>query len=42
VTDDTVLQSSLTTSEEKSLKLERNAKLLPKEGTEIKLILQVK
>jgi hypothetical protein len=42
VTDDTVLQSSLTTSEEKSLKLERNARLLPKEGTEIMLILQVK
>jgi hypothetical protein len=42
VTDDTVLQSSLTTEEEKSLKLETNPKLLPKEGTEIKLILRVK
>lgn len=42
VTDDTVLQSSLTTREEKSLKLERNDKVVPKEGTEIKLILQVK
>src|SRR5262245_5427466 len=42
VTDDTVLQSSLTTREEKSLKLERNLKLLPKEGAEIRLILQVK
>jgi hypothetical protein len=42
VTDDTVLQSSLTTQEEKSLKLETNARLLPKEGTDVKLILQVK
>jgi hypothetical protein len=42
VTDDIVFQSSLTTEEEKSLKLETNSKVLPKEGTELKLILQVK
>ena len=42
VTDDTVLQSGLSTEEEKSLKLETNTKLLPKEGTAIKLILQAK
>jgi len=41
VTDDTVLQSGLS-SEEKSLKLETNPKLLPKEGTAVKLILQAK
>ena len=42
VTDDTVLQSHLSTEEEKSLKLETNTKLLPKEGTAVKLILQAK
>lgn len=42
VTDDTVLQSGLSTEEEMSLKLETNAKLLPKEGTAVKLILQAK
>jgi signal recognition particle subunit SEC65 len=42
VTDDTVLQSGLSTEEEKSLKLETNTKLLPKEGTAVKLILQAK
>jgi hypothetical protein len=42
VTDDTVLQSELSSDEEKSLKLETNAKLLPKEGTAVRLILQAK
>lgn len=42
VTDDTVLQSGLSTEEEKSLKLETNTRLLPKEGTAVKLILQAK
>jgi hypothetical protein len=42
VTDDTVLQSGLSTDEEKSLKLETNTKLLPEEGTAVKLILQLK
>jgi hypothetical protein len=42
VTDDTVLQSELSTDDEKSLKLETNPKVLPKEGTPIKLILQPK
>ena len=42
VTDDTVLQSHLTMKEESTLKLETNRKLLPKEGTSVRLILQVK
>lgn len=42
VTDDTVLQSHLTMKEESTLKLETNRKLLPKEGTPVRLILQVK
>jgi hypothetical protein len=42
VTDDTVLQSELSSEEEKSLKLETNTKLLPKEGTAVKLVLQAK
>ena len=42
VTDDTVLQSELSSEEEKSLKLETNTKLIPKEGTRLKLILQAK
>jgi len=42
VTDDTVLQSALSSQEEKSLKLETNAKVLPKEGTEVKLVIQAK
>jgi hypothetical protein len=41
VTDQTVIQTSLTMKEEKYLKLETNTKLLPKEGTAIKLILEV-
>ncbi len=40
VTDETVLQSSLTMKEEKYLKLETNKDLLPKEGTAVKLVLE--
>jgi hypothetical protein len=40
VSDDTVLQTHLTMKEEKYLKLETNTKLLPKEGTPVKLILE--
>jgi hypothetical protein len=42
VTDDTAVQSNLSAAEEKSLKLDTNVKVLPKEGTPVKLILQVK
>lgn len=42
VTDDTVFQSSLTLKEEKEMKLETDKKVLPKEGTAVKLIIQVK
>jgi hypothetical protein len=41
VTDETVLQTSLTMAEEKYLKLEVNKEVLPKEGEPIKLILEV-
>jgi hypothetical protein len=41
VTNETVFQSNLTMKEEKYVKLETNAKLLPKEGTAVKLILEV-
>jgi hypothetical protein len=41
VTNQTVIQTSLTMKEEKYLKLETNTKLLPKEGTAIKLVLEV-
>jgi hypothetical protein len=40
VSDETVLQTHLTMKEEKYLKLETNTKLLPKEGTPVKLILE--
>jgi hypothetical protein len=40
VTNETVLQTSLTMKDEKVLKLELNTKLLPKEGTAVKLILE--
>jgi hypothetical protein len=40
VSDDTVLQSHLTMKEEKYLKLETNTKLLPKEGTPVKLVIE--
>jgi hypothetical protein len=41
VTDQTVFQTSLTMAEEKFLKLELNTKLLPKEGTPVKLVIEV-
>jgi hypothetical protein len=41
VTDETVLQSGLTMAEEKYLKLEVNKAVLPKEGTPVKLIIEV-
>jgi hypothetical protein len=40
VSDDTVLQTHLTMKEEKYLKLETNKKLLPKEGTPVKLVIE--
>lgn len=40
VTDETVLQTSLTMKEEKYLKLETNPDVLPKEGTPVKLVLE--
>jgi hypothetical protein len=40
VTDETVLQTSLTMKEEKYLKLDVNADVLPKEGTPVKLVLE--
>jgi hypothetical protein len=40
VTDETVCQSSLTMKEEKYLKLETNAAVLPKEGTPVKLVIE--
>ena len=41
VTDQTVFQTNLTMKEEKYVKLETDKKLLPKEGTPVKLILEV-
>ena len=41
VTDQTVLQTNLTMKEEKYVKLETNTKLLPKEGTPVKLVIEV-
>jgi hypothetical protein len=41
VTNETVFQTSLTMKEEKYVKLETNKKLLPKEGTSVKLIVEV-
>jgi hypothetical protein len=41
VTDQTVFQTSLTMAEEKFLKLEVNTKLMPKEGTAVKLVIEV-
>lgn len=41
VTDQTVFQTNLTLEFEKYLKLETNTKLLPKEGTPVKLIIEV-
>jgi hypothetical protein len=42
VTDETVLQTHLTMKEEPLLKLETNTKVLPAEGTAVKLIIEVK
>lgn len=42
VTDDTVLQSTLTMKDEPNYKLEVNKALLPKEGTPVKLVLVAK
>lgn len=41
VTNETVFQSNLSMKEEKYVKLETNTKLLPKEGTAVKLVLEV-
>ena len=41
VTNQTVFQTNLTMKEEKFVKLETDKKLLPKEGTAVKLILEV-
>ena len=40
VTDECVLQTSLTMKEEKYLKLEVNPDVLPKEGTPVKLVIE--
>lgn len=42
VTDDTVVQSTLSGKDEATLKLDTNSKVLPKEGTPGKLIIEVK
>jgi hypothetical protein len=41
VTNETVFQSGLTMKEEKYLKLETNKEVLPKEGTPVKLVIEV-
>ncbi len=41
VTNETVMQTNLTMKEEKYLKLETDKNLLPKEGTPVKLVLEV-
>ncbi len=41
VTNETVFQTNLTMKEEKYLKLETNKKVLPKEGTPVKLVIEV-
>jgi hypothetical protein len=41
VTNETVFQTNLTMKDEKYVKLETNRKLLPKEGTAVKLILEI-
>jgi hypothetical protein len=40
VTDETVFQSDLTMKDEPVIKLDTNTKVLPKEGTDVKLIIQ--
>lgn len=42
VTDETVIQTSLTMKEEPLIKLETDKTILPKEGTEVKLVIEVK
>lgn len=42
VTDDTVFQSALGAKDEGKFRLETNKKVLPKEGTAVKLVLEVK
>jgi hypothetical protein len=42
VTDETVIQTNLTMKDEPLLKMETNKKLLPPEGTAVKLIIEVK
>jgi hypothetical protein len=42
VTDDTVIQTALTLKDEAGMKLETNKRILPKEGTPIKLLIKVK
>jgi hypothetical protein len=41
VTDQTVFQTNFSMKEEKYVKLETDKKLLPKEGADVKLILEV-
>jgi hypothetical protein len=41
VTDETVFQTDLTMKDEPLIKLETNAKVLPKEGTDVRLVIQV-
>jgi hypothetical protein len=41
VTNETVFQTNLTMKEEKYVKLETNSKLLPREGTAVKLVIEV-
>jgi len=40
VTNQTVIQTNLTMKEEKYLKIETNEKVLPKVGTDVKLIIE--
>lgn len=42
VTDDTVVQSGLNFKDQEKLKLELNKKVMPKEGTPLKLVIKVK
>ncbi len=42
MTNETVLQSSLTLADERGLKLETDRKQLPAEGTDVTLVIQVK
>ena len=41
VTNDTVFQTNLTLEYERFMKLETNTKVLPKEGTPVKLVIEV-